>query len=440
MGVDPALLAMEGVILAPQQELAVEAVRKWLEEKSKPFFFLAGFAGTGKSTCAFKLASLQSGKVKFACATGKAARVLTRKGCPASTVHSLVYLPLGDINEEITSLEKELAAITTELGNLETLPSDARKKKLALLEDKIFARLSKLREPKFLLNERVKPMEGDFDELGTTRRQGKSHPLDGVSLLVLDEVSLLNEEVATDLMSFNIPLLVLGDPGQLPPVQGAGYFTERTPDFMLTEIHRQAADNPIIKIATLFREGKTPAAGKYGNSRVTTRFKLTDADFLWADQVICGSNKNRVSLNNKIRALRGFTSPFPQKGERLMCLRNNKQAQIFNGQIFVALSDFDVEHNSIDLIDDEDKEHHLIIHPECFTRPAQVAAWDYRKRSLKNEFDFSYVCTCHKFQGSEDSKILVYGDALSWMRDRDDLKKWCYTASSRAADELVFAL
>ena len=58
---------------------------------------------------------------------------------------------------------------------------------------------------------------------------------------------MVDEDLGRDLLSFGKPVLVLGDPAQLPPVKGGGFFTEAEPDVMLTEVHRQAADNPIIR-------------------------------------------------------------------------------------------------------------------------------------------------------------------------------------------------
>ena len=75
-------------------------------------------------------------------------------------------------------------------------------------------------------------------------------------LIVIDEVSMVDEALATDLLSFGTKVLVLGDPFQLPPVQGAGFFTMAEPDIMLTEIHRQARDNPIIRMSVDIREGE----------------------------------------------------------------------------------------------------------------------------------------------------------------------------------------
>src|SRR6185295_17115561 len=80
-------------------------------------------------------------------------------------------------------------------------------------------------------------------------------------LIVLDEVSMVSEEMARDLMSFGRPILVLGDPGQLPPIKGEGAFTRDAPDIMLTEIHRQAGESAIIRLATMARQGGEPNDG-----------------------------------------------------------------------------------------------------------------------------------------------------------------------------------
>ena len=85
-------------------------------------------------------------------------------------------------------------------------------------------------------------------------------------LIVLDEVSMVGEEMARDLMSFGKPILVLGDPGQLPPIKGEGAFTRDAPDVMLTEIHRQAAESAIIRLATMARQGEPIGFGEYDRS------------------------------------------------------------------------------------------------------------------------------------------------------------------------------
>ena len=95
-------------------------------------------------------------------------------------------------------------------------------------------------------------------------------------LVIIDEVSMVSEDLAVDLLSFGTKVLVLGDPAQLPPVDGAGYFTCRKPDFMLTEIHRQAAESPIIRMSMDVREGRKLRLGGTGAVRV-----VSQAHFDW---------------------------------------------------------------------------------------------------------------------------------------------------------------
>src|SRR5215831_12991442 len=67
-------------------------------------------------------------------------------------------------------------------------------------------------------------------------------PASKARLIVIDECSMVDAELARDLMSFGVPLLVLGDPAQLPPIQGGGFFTDAEPDAMLTEVIRRAKE------------------------------------------------------------------------------------------------------------------------------------------------------------------------------------------------------
>lgn len=117
-------------------------------------------------------------------------------------------------------------------------------------------------------------------------------------LIVLDEVSMVGEEMARDLMSFGKPILVLGDPGQLPPIQGEGAFTKTAPDIMLTEIHRQAAESAIIRLATMAREGLPIGFGQY-DSHVWKIHKMdvTPEQALRGGQVICGMNASDAIIS-----------------------------------------------------------------------------------------------------------------------------------------------
>lgn len=159
----------------------------------------------------------------------------------------------------------------------------------------------------------------------------------GAGLIAVDECSMVDEEMAKDILRHDRPVLVLGDPAQLPPVSGAGYFTEATPDVMLTEIHRQARDNPIIRLATEVREGSRPKIGVYGESKVIGRDDLNAAMVMQADQVLVGKNVTREGWNRRIRELQGRKNHMPEPEDRLVCLKNDREKGIFNGGIFRVL-------------------------------------------------------------------------------------------------------
>ena len=99
----------------------------------------------------------------------------------------------------------------------------------------------------------------------------RSSPFADAALIIVDECSMVDSELAKDMLSFGKPILVLGDPAQLPPPTGAGYFTNAEPDIMLTNIHRQAADNPIIYLATRARNGEDLKLGTYGESIIVSK-------------------------------------------------------------------------------------------------------------------------------------------------------------------------
>src|SRR5216683_3174431 len=96
-------------------------------------------------------------------------------------------------------------------------------------------------------------------------------PASKAKLIVIDECSMVDAELGRDLMSFGVPVLVLGDPAQLPPIQGGGFFTEAEPDAMLTEVHRQAQDNPIVRLSMDIRAGRSLVPGDYGETHVVRR-------------------------------------------------------------------------------------------------------------------------------------------------------------------------
>src|SRR5258705_7130719 len=159
-------------------------------------------------------------------------------------------------------------------------------------------------------------------------------PASKAKLIVIDECSMVDGELGRDLMSFECPLLVLGDPAQLPPIQGGGYFTDCEPDAMLTEVHRQAQNDPIVRMSMDVREGRELDIGRYGESEVVSRTELDPDRVIRADQVLVGRINTRRSYNMRVRQKQNIEDPLPVAGDKLVCLRNNRKKGLFNGGLW----------------------------------------------------------------------------------------------------------
>ena len=363
---------MPSHVWSPQQDAALAPVARWLKAGEQPVFRLFGYAGTGKTTLARHIAEGADRGVVFAAFTGKAAHVMRSKGCTgAGTIHSLIYRSRGE----------------DENG------------------------------PTFVLN--------DDSEAGK------------VGLIIIDECSMVDEEIGRDLLSFGTPVLVLGDPAQLPPIAGGGFFTAAGPDVMLTEVHRQAAENPIIRMSMTIREGGKLDEGSYGGSRVVGRNDIDHEDVLAADQVLVGRNATRRSYNSRIRALLERTDPVPVAGDTLVCLRNVRKRGLLNGSLWTvdkarkprkgllryALTPEEGEAGKATTVS---------INPAFFDGTADALSWPERKRS--DEFDFGYVLTVHKAQGSQWDDVVLFDESFAF---RENRARWLYTGITRAAQRIT---
>ena len=422
---------------SPQQADAIRAIVDWFQNRAhqQQVFRLFGYAGSGKSTVityaiqAIGIDVAASGdeedatrrRILFAAFTGKAALVMTRKGTPASTIHSLIYRVSEATPEEIDRVERDLLDLQRGLGRM----APAERAFAEMQISKLQLRLADIHKPTFLLNEQSLVRDAD--------------------LIVLDEVSMVGPEMAADLLAFGKPILVLGDPGQLPPIKGTGAFTEAKPDIMLTEIHRQAGESAIIRLATMARQGIDIPPGEHdAHVWKLPRNAVRPEQMLRGGQVICGRNDTRRWLNSQIKQAAGFPAPYPAgQDEKLICLENRHDLSLVNG-MFLSLAE--IRHES-DLafsatITTEDgvaisgrhrfyKGHyddHVRYDRERLTR-------DYREMRGLIESSWGYAITCHKAQGSQWENVVVYDDGLS--RTAEDRNRWLYTAITRAERGLV---
>jgi exodeoxyribonuclease-5 len=364
---------------SPHQDAALKAVADWLKAKpgksgTPPVFRLFGFAGTGKTTLARYIADGVDGEVKFAAFTGKAALVMRNKGCDnASTIHSLIYR----------------------------------------------ARESGVEQPSFEL----------WDDA----------PASKAKLIVIDECSMVDAEMGRDLLSFECPLLVLGDPAQLPPIQGAGFFTSSDPDAMLTEVHRQAQDDPIVRMSMDVREGRELDIGRYGESEVVSRSELDPDKVMNADQVLVGRNNTRRAYNMRMRQRQNIEEALPVAGDKLVCLRNNRKKGLFNGGLWRVKARTPSRSKtsrilSLRLSPDEEFQHKVTkvsVRQDCFEGGIEQIPWEQRKPY--DEFDYGYVLTVHKSQGSQWDDVVLFDESFAF---QDARARWLYTGITRAAKRL----
>lgn len=391
--------------LTTEQSNALVAIGEWMHDPDKQVFRLFGYAGTGKSTIAKEFASIHGGLTLYAAFTGKAALVLQIKGCPATTIHKLIYHPEPQSWQRLWNLEDDLKRM---------IAADPLDPFIPKLKDDIAEEEELARQPTF----------GHKEDSQLLR----------ASLLVIDEVSMVSEAIGQDLLGFGVKILVLGDPAQLPPVKGAGFFTEAEPDYMLREVHRQAADSPVLALATKVRQGEDLPRGEWGDSRVVSRGVLSIGEVAAFDQVLVGTNRVRRDTNALIREELGFEGRLPEAGERIICLRNDYEVDLLNGSQFVVKSVTEVDEDVVDL---------TIILEEGGALPQTVPCWRHYFEGREPRpwevrkfqcFDFGYAITVHKAQGSSWPNVLVIDQSHVF---REDARKHLYTAITRASESVT---
>jgi exodeoxyribonuclease-5 len=262
-------------------------------------------------------------------------------------------------------------------------------------------------------------------------------PASTAKLIVIDECSMVDPELGRDLMSFGVPLLVLGDPAQLPPIQGGGFFTEAEPNAMLTEVHRQAQDDPIVRLSMEIRAGNRLDEGQYGATQVVRRAALDPQRVIAADQVLVGRNATRRKYNMRMREHRGFADMLPMAGDKLVCLRNNRRKGLFNGGLWVVKERPTTRRQILGLrLRPEDSPGErtvkVSVRPECFSGGIEQVEWVKRKRY--DEFDYGYVLTVHKAQGSQWDDVVLFDESFAFP---DSRARWLYTGVTRAAKRLT---
>ncbi len=284
-------------------------------------------------------------------------------------------------------------------------------------------------------------------------------------IVVVDEVSMAPKEMMDLLFShYNIYVICLGDPFQLPPIdKNSDNHLLDNPHVFLDEVMRQAKESEIIRLTMDIRERRKINTFNGEDAKVLDQKDLNTGMLLWANQILSGTNRTRVEINNQMRDLldRGKD---PEDGDKVICLRNYWDYFNTNGDYLVngtigtlnnTYSSFNVipryyGGKSIDVIYSDfisedgysygnlqmDKKE-ILTGERCLDNRTIYLLTRSRKYSnlVPMEFTYGYCITCHKAQGSEWNKILVIEEEFPFKEEEH--ARWLYTACTRASEKLV---
>lgn len=382
-------------VLSEDQHLALSHILEWYQKdrQAMQYVTLGGYAGTGKTTLISilrkQLNALDPGlRVAFVSFTGKAARVLQTKireslsvykKDTVGTIHSLIYTPVTNDREEIVGWKQK-----------DTIDCD---------------------------------------------------------LIIIDEASMVDRTIWEHLVSYGKPMVVVGDHGQLPPIHGS-FHLMKSPHITLSHIHRQAKQNPIIAVSEDARNLGSIATKRY--ARHVVKYDPDDpmtfetmqemlSSYSVDTLILCGYNKTRKRLNTHIRQAKGFLSPNPQPGDRVICLRNNHKVKIYNGMLGTIQSidrSSDHAYQAQIQLDGEESLYSGFIAVDQFDADTAVNYTERRALYMGMDlFDFGYALTVHKAQGSQAKKVILFEERFPQMTE-DSWRRWLYTAVTRAEQEL----
>ena len=381
------------------------ALAWWRDPGRKPLLTIGGFAGTGKTSLVGRLAGELTAidkppVIAFATLTGKASKVLSRSLAKA-----------GFPNANVSTIHKLIY------------------------------------EP--IVNKTTGAV------MGWRRRVSL-----GLDLIVVDEASMVSSTILQDLMSYGVPILAVGDHGQLPPVgEDAGVM--KRPDFRLEKIHRQAEGNPIIELSARVRGSEKLSAiladlASEDDDAVIQHYHGRGAMSLAIDfggppdgMLITFTNNMRIGMNNGARKSLGRKGTDPVVGDTVICVRNARMPSgdfIANGSrgVITALTSRGEDtYDASVIMDDADFEIPIIMSahqfgvPTTFKTFTEVPGRHFSWESVGVLMDYGFSLTCHKSQGSQAPQVAVLMENALGRLTEDERRRWAYTAITRATDRVM---
>lgn len=374
-------------MLTASQERAYNYAKRWIERKGR-LLKIGGPAGSGKSYLIPLIADLVGVEnCLLITPTGKAATNLQKNGLQASTIHSVIYkVKVEDADED------------------DLTDSDTRE------TDKVYA----ASDPLFLLKDK--------------------DTYSGKRLIIIDEGSMVGDNLLKDVLYFEVPVLIVGDPHQLAPVRDKTVFNRC--DIYLEEIVRQAKDSPIIWLSRQVLDGKIPT-GVFGSSMIRTGCP-TESELMYADQVLTDTNKRRIELNTLMRNLT-FGEDVCANARRWILLRDRIVCRT-NSSCYTSTSGFMLTNGTQGVV--EEILHRGVYGAEFIMTNKDLGSFKVKGTNQPLKFpaktrpptmEYGYALTVHLSQGSEWDNV-IYD-----LSDRPQ-KRALYTGITRAKNSLLVTL
>lgn len=437
--------------LHEEQEEAVLYAMDWYENGrvSHPVFRLFGYAGTGKTTVLNQLTKrlgLRSDEIIYMAYSGKAASVMTSKGCKATTIHRALYRFDRDNTDQMNALMEEQDSIIEKLSH-ETEHREALTRRMAIVERELASPSSRPRP--------------EFTFCGTAAVSSS------IRLLVVDECSMVPNSMYADLADLCLPIIFVGDSAQLPAIEKAPskVLEAVVPYVQLTQVHRQADDSSILDFATRARDGNTHFTPEEREDFVAIYDKRgwtieeichdTEVDLHYFDQIICWTNDARRIINYYMKQQAGVVGTFPvgHRSEKLISIGNVDLGDVFvsngstieveydgerQGQVGARGREDPVDHPvTLKTVDGRDV---YIEDLGLWKLPFEEWDWEPTKQAINERFvkrrciqaEWGWAITVNKAQGSEWEKVCIIDNYRG-----SDRARWLYTAITRASKQLV---
>ena len=414
--------------LSPDQQRVHDAVLAWLTRRGDPLLTIGGLGGTGKTTVLGELSRSFPTPTAYITPTGRATNVLGRKLVAGGTRITTLQRPPDD---------KKIARKWRHLFDA-SLPASGGPPLCTTYH-------------KLLLRPVTDPKSEEL--LGWKERTDLDR---AYKLICVDEGSMVSDRMLGILQARGVPVLAVGDHGQLSPVKESGSLMQN-PMLRLEQIHRQAEGSSIIALGRHVRGGGRLRDFKGWDENCVLRSKseeeavvretLTEPNRLDVTFIVW-ANKTRVRINRLARQLQGYEGP-PVIGEPIVALHN--YGVVCNGMrgLLAEPSFMDerrgwILHANVAFPDDEMAGEWHEMNGYQFNRVYPFASLEeLREVGIPTEnisgggrmFDFAYCLTVHKSQGSQFRHAVLVLDRPE-RPNEDDYRRFIYTAVSRASEKI----